>query len=89
MSNRPKKRSGWIRTPSRTAEPFRPEVKRYAEALIATGMEEREVARAAFYAQVYGLDALTRPDNRCVVFAEPRCESGWDCLNPEHQRFES
>ncbi len=55
----------------------------YADALLATGMPEREVARACFYAQHYGLEALNRGGD-CLVFAEPTC-ANWNCLNPEHQ----
>lgn len=61
-----------------------PDVERYASALLATGMEEREVARAAFYVQAYGFASLDSSD--CVVFAEPSCKN-WNCLNPEHQRL--
>jgi len=60
-------------------------VERYAEMLAATGMEEREVARAYIYAKRYGLEALDGPG--CVTFDEPMCETGWDCLRPDHQRL--
>jgi hypothetical protein len=62
---------------------LKPNVERYAMMLAATGMEEREVARAAYYAQQYGLDALTGPG--CVTFDEPSCGS-WNCIRPDHQR---
>lgn len=54
----------------------------YAQALAATGMPEREVARAYFYAERYGLDALTGPG--CIEFGKPTC-ADWNCVNPEHQ----
>lgn len=63
--------------------PIRPEVERYADQLLAAGRDEREVARAAFYAQHYGLEALSRGQG-CVVFDTPDC-GDWNCLNPEHQ----
>lgn len=62
---------------------LRPEVEQYANALLATGMEEREVARAAFFVQQYGLASLTGPG--CVSFDEPSC-ANWNCLRPDHQR---
>ena len=55
----------------------------YAAALEATGMPEREVARAFLFAERYGVDSLAGPG--CVTFDEPSC-GNWDCLNPEHQR---
>lgn len=58
----------------------------YHRALVATGMPEREVARAVLYADQFGLDALT--GDGCVVFAEPTC-GDWNCLNPTHQAFET
>ena len=57
----------------------------YASALTATGMDEREVARAVIYAETYGMDALSGP--RCVTFSEPSCNN-WNCLRPDHQRLE-
>jgi hypothetical protein len=62
---------------------LRPEVESYAQMLAATGMEEREVARAVFFAQEYGLKALSGPG--CVTFDEPSCGS-WGCVRPDHQR---
>jgi hypothetical protein len=62
---------------------FRPEVEQYAVMLAAAGMEDREVARAAFYAEEYGLDALSGPG--CVTFDEPSC-GNWNCIKPDHQR---
>jgi hypothetical protein len=59
------------------------DVQRYAQMLAATGMEEREVMRAAYYANEYGLDALTGPG--CVTFDVPMCLNP-DCLRPDHQR---
>jgi hypothetical protein len=53
--------------------------------VLATGMEEREVARAYYYAKEYGLDALDpEVPELCSVFKEPTCGS-WNCVNPEHQ----
>jgi hypothetical protein len=63
-----------------------PEIERYANALERTGMPEREVARAFFYAGAYGLDSLSGDGDGCVRFKEPSCRN-WDCLNPEHQRL--
>lgn len=63
---------------------FTPDVLRYSDALTATGMDEREVARASLFAAAYGLDALT--GDGCVSFKEPSCRN-WNCLNPEHQRL--
>jgi hypothetical protein len=62
---------------------MRPEVEEYANRLLQSGMEEREAARAALYAEKYGLESLSR-GNDCVVFDEPSC-GNWNCLNPEHQ----
>jgi len=59
------------------------EVEMYSMMLAATGMEEREVARAAFYANEYGLDSLRGPG--CVTFDEPAC-GDWNCIRPDHQR---
>lgn len=54
----------------------------YAQALLATGMEEREVARAVFYVEHYGFEAMKNDD--CVTFDEPSC-GDWDCVRPDHQ----
>ena len=62
-------------------------VRRYAASLAAAGVEDREIARAAFYAQAYGLKALAA-GTHCSEFAKPACDTGWDCLNPAHQRLE-
>jgi len=60
----------------------------YADALLAKGVPEREVARAALFAESHGLEALAGPDDAPehahVSFAKPTC-GDWDCLNPEHQ----
>ena len=62
------------------------EIERYVDALTATGMAEREVARAFFYADHFGLAALS--GDECVEFDEPTC-ANWDCLNPLHQRLKT
>lgn len=62
---------------------IRPEVEEYARALLATGMDEREVARAAFYANHYGME-IFESSKDCVFFDKPDC-GDWNCLNPEHQ----
>lgn len=56
----------------------------YVTLLQIQGLPEREVARAYLYADCFGLDALTDPAGRCIVFAIPDCDD-WDCLNPTHQ----
>lgn len=62
-------------------------IERYGEMMLASGMDEREVARGVYYAQRYGLAALSGgDDNACVVFDEPTC-GDWNCINPEHQRL--
>lgn len=62
---------------------------RYGEALLAKGMEDREVARAVYYVARYGFEALdvaSGGGRGCVEFDEPNC-GDWDCVNPEHQRL--
>jgi hypothetical protein len=68
--------------------PQRPshKIENYMAMLKATGMPDREVARAGLYAERYGLAALS--GEGCTVFAEPTCETGWNCLEPGHQQFE-
>lgn len=61
----------------------------YAATLMASGMSEREAARAYFYADRYGMSAVSGDDNgSCVVFAKPSC-GNWNCLNPVHQQLEA
>lgn len=60
------------------------EIERYVQSLTDAGMPEREIARAFFYADKYGLDALR--GEFCDEFAEPKC-GDWNCLNPEHQKL--
>lgn len=59
-------------------------LQRYFDTLTASGMEEREVARAYLYAECFGLEMLTPMDDRCVIFDIPDCDD-WNCLNPTHQ----
>lgn len=68
---------------------FSPEVLAYGDALADRGgMTEREIMRAAIYAEAFGLAATVGPSGGCSVFARPLCPAGWDCLNPAHQRLE-
>lgn len=60
------------------------ELRRYARNLARTGMPEREQARDYFYAQHFGLEALTPADDGCVTFEEPTC-GDWNCIKPGHQ----
>ena len=62
------------------------DIDRFYSMLLATGMPEREAARAAIYAQVKGLDALNF--GVCVAFDKPNC-GDWNCLNPAHQVLSS
>ena len=59
-----------------------PDVQEYGARLAAVGTHPREVARAVFYAQAFGLESLTGPE--CVLFGEPFCGE-WNCLSPDHQ----
>lgn len=68
-------------------KPWRSEVKRYAALLERAGRDDREIARAVFYAHHYGMEAMSRGGKACLVFAEPDC-GDWNCLNPEHQILE-
>ena len=62
-------------------------IERYMTMLSAAGMDDREVTRAGFYAQKYGLKALSNNGNHCVVFTEPTC-GDWNCVKPDHQKLE-
>lgn len=65
--------------------PEEEQLEQYVDNLLAIGMEEREAARAYFYAQEYGLDALSpEVPEMCSVFEEPRC-GDWNCVRPDHQ----
>lgn len=68
-----------------TPRSTRKALQRYASTLAATGMDEREVARAYFYAEEYGLNTLTNDNGGCMTFDEPNCDGSWDCLRPDHQ----
>lgn len=71
----------WTRT---TPASNRRALESYAAALSATGMEDREVARAYFYAERYGLDSMGGEGDGCVTFDEPNC-GDWNCVQPGHQ----
>lgn len=57
-------------------------LEEYGQLLEASGMPEREQARAYLYAKEYGIEAMNGPG--CVIFAEPQC-GNWNCMNPRHQ----
>ena len=60
-------------------------LERYANVLEASGMEERDVARAVIYLDHYGMHAMDGID-KCISFDEPSC-GNWNCMNPTHQRL--
>jgi hypothetical protein len=69
------------------ARDFPLELQRYIDNMLKAGRPAREVARAALFVKEKGFDALQESYGGHVVFAKPSCPSGWNCLNPDHQRF--
>lgn len=55
----------------------------YADALLAAGWPESEVARAYFYVTTFGMKSVSKG---CASFAEPSC-GDWNCVKPDHQRL--
>ncbi len=59
-------------------------IESYVAALEAKGFPEREVAGAYFYAEEFGLEAMSSGDGSCITFLRPSCLD-WNCVRPEHQ----
>lgn len=61
------------------------EIENFRTSLHIAGVHPREIDRAVLYAEYKGLETLDK--NSCTIFAEPVC-GDWNCINPDHQRFE-
>lgn len=78
------------RKPPRRRQTRAEKVEAYHDLLLGTGMHPREAARAAVYAMEKGFKEMEThqdPDG-CLIFDIPDC-GNLDCLNPNHQVFDT